>query len=158
MNPIKNYLVLCISIFFSIIFAVACTNNDKKNNTDLKITPTPSPKIALQKALKDCQKVEYVLYNEGLTFETQGKGDIFRFNSFLEEEPNTNPQCPANNFDGGVVYKDGKGDIILSMDFNYLNGCMRAVFTLDGIKYNQKLSPQATAFFNQVSNQTPGSN
>ena len=153
------------NIFFSLFFCsslfwVACTTStDKKTPTkSQKQTTTtaaatyssPLPKAA--EILQNCEKVEYVLYNFGVTFESPGRGEVARFFSYIMDEPATQAACKANKHDGSVVFKDAEGDIKMGMEFSFLKGCERVFFDIEGQKYGQKMSEAGVGFFKQIIN------
>ena len=150
------------NIFFSLFFCsslfwLSCnTPSDKTNHVKPKKQATtaaapydsPLPKAAA--ILQNCEKVEYVLYNFGVTFESPGKGEVARFFSYIMDEPATQAACKPNKHDGSVVFKDAEGDIKMGMEFSFLNGCERVFFEIEGQKYGQKMSEAGVGFFNQI--------
>lgn len=168
----KTYFVFSM---FLITLLVACNNTNTTTQLESKKVALPDPNTAttkssipppkpadytspfepMRKTLADAFKTEYVVYGPGVTFETEGN-DALRFATFITDTPADLSNCSAN-YDGGVVYKNKKGDIILAMDFNYLPPCNRIVFTIDGKTYKQKLSPDAMNFFAQFTKMEPPS-
>jgi hypothetical protein len=143
--------------FCSSIFWISCNNSenkksdtkkDKSTTTAVATYDSPLPKVAA--ILQNCEKVEYVLYNFGVTFESPGKGEVGRFFSYIMDEPATQAACKPNKHDGSVVFKDAEGDIKMGMEFSFLNGCERVFFDIEGQKYGQKMSEAGLGFFKQI--------
>ena len=153
MKNIFLNLLLCSSFLW-----ISCNSSDSKTNTTQQTKPTtnepaanyvsPLPKVAA--ILQNCEKVEYVLYNFGVTFESPGKGEVARFFNYIMDEPATQAACKPNKHDGSVVFKDAEGDIKMGMEFSFLNGCERIFFDIDGQKYGQKMNEAGIGFFKQI--------
>ncbi|MGB1205966.1 MAG: hypothetical protein ACPG5B_09980 [Chitinophagales bacterium] len=151
----KNIL---FSLFFcSSLLWISCNTTEKEENKTKQSQQTtttsasytsPLPKVV--EILQNCEKVEYVLYNFGVTFESPGKGEVARFFSYIMDEPATQAACKNNKHDGSVVFKDAEGDIKMGMEFSFINGCERVYFEIEGQKYGQKMSEAGVGFFKQI--------
>ena len=157
MNLIFMKKIFFTLFFCSSLFWLACNTTDKKT-TDTKKEKQTTKAVAaydspLPKAvaiLQNCEKVEYVLYNFGVTFESPGRGEVARFFNYIMNEPATQAACKPNKHDGSVVFKDAEGDIKMGMEFSFLNGCERVFFDIEGQKYGQKMNEAGVGFFKQI--------
>ncbi|MGB0839622.1 MAG: hypothetical protein ACPGXL_05755 [Chitinophagales bacterium] len=111
---------------------------------------SPLPKLA--NIIAECTKVEYMLYDYGISFESPTPGDAGRFYSYLLNEAADESKCRKGQHDGGVVFKDDEGDIKMSMEINIFKECNRAVFEIQGKRYALPISDRGKAFFQQVMN------
>lgn len=139
----------CFLLIF-IFCMVACSSNTA--TTEKEKAPAKAglenPLPALQEVLKGTIKVEYLITEAGITFETEGNKEVYRFFSYITNEDADEETCPEL-FDGNVVFKNIEGDIVQPVDFNFTNICNRAVFHLDGVRYAKKLSKESVPFFKQ---------
>jgi len=150
-------VVLCLSMMLSACNQSAETNRDssKTNATSTNQTGTasfdsPLPKV--KQLLTSCVKVEYLLYDLGISFETESNEEVMRFFSYIMNQPANVTNCKEGKYDGSVVFKDTNGDIKLGMEFNILNGCNRVSIPMDGKKYELPLNEAGLGFFNQILN------
>ena len=144
--------VVPLLLIFSL---VACNTNDKKSSGAATTTQSQSgkyesPMQQVSNILSGCVKVEYLMYNMGITFESESNEEVMRFYSYILDQPANETNCKPNKHDGSVVFKDANGDIKLGMEFNILNGCAKVSIPLDGKKYEQQMNENGISFFNQV--------
>lgn len=148
----QHILIICMVVLT--IAAAACNSEKTKNNAE---TASPaagakyeSPMGKVSEILSGCVKVEYLLYNMGITFESESNEEVMRFYSYILDQPANSTNCKPGKYDGSVVFKDANGDIKLGMEFNILNGCARVSIPLNGKKYEQQMNENGLSFFNQV--------
>ncbi|OWY25905.1 hypothetical protein C7N43_33205 [Sphingobacteriales bacterium UPWRP_1] len=145
----KLLTVACLWILT--IFAVSCKSGNEKNASESAATAKyESPMGKVNEILSGCVKVEYLLYNMGITFESESNEEVMRFYSYILDQPANTTNCKPGKYDGSVVFKDANGDIKLGMEFNILNGCARVSIPLNGKKYEQQMNENGLSFFNQV--------
>lgn len=115
--------------------------------------PDESVLLELQKILAKGDKVEYMLYDLGISFESPNPGQSRTFPSFMERSP-ANGVCKSGKYDGGIVFKSQNGDILLEMEINVpqVSKCNRMVYAINGKKYAQSFNQNGLSFFNQVLN------
>lgn len=163
MNTTKTHrLSLLITIF--LLFSVACnqagqhqaengTNNTHGSATATSSNPAAShdPRPDIAPILQQCVKVEYALFDLGITFESQSNQEVMRFFSYVSSTP-ANASCPKEKYDGGIVFKDNNGDIKADMLFNLpgLSQCNRVRIKQDGKEYDVTLDNNGIAFFDQI--------
>ena len=164
-------------IFTFLVLLTTCLQwscNSKNNNTDnssntastqqaAPTTPAPSPGagtpnnpnplVKVTEILKNCTKVEYVLYNYGITFESVSPKEVMSFYSYVENIIPDESQCKPETYDCGVVFKDAKGDIKQAMEINIFPQCNRVAIVVDKKTYFCRLKPGGLGFFQQVINQ-----
>ncbi|QQS30164.1 MAG: hypothetical protein IPM47_04225 [Sphingobacteriales bacterium] len=146
-------VVLCLLMAIS-----ACNQkSDPDQKTNTKTNPStsaaaswdsPLPKV--QQILANCVKVEYLLYDMGISFETESNEEVMRFFSYIMDQPANVTNCKPGKYDGSVVFKDNNGDIKLGMELNILNGCNRVSVPVEGKKYEMPLNENGLGFFNQI--------
>lgn len=107
----------------------------------------------LAKILSECTKVEYMVYNAGITFESESNQEVMRFGSYITNyEPAPNA-CKTSDYDGGVVFKNADGNIKMSMQFNIpALSCNRITFKMGDKSYTRTLGQPGLDFFGQVLN------
>lgn len=147
-----SVLFFC-SVFF-VFMAISCqsSSSDSANKDEIPSEPAKidsSILADLAKILSKCQKVEYVLYSYGITFETQSTNEMQRFFNFIQLEKADTQKCPAD-YDGGVVFKDIEGDIKMAMELNIVPECKQVVFTLNGETYHQVFSDEGIDLFKEI--------
>ena len=129
----NNHLFFILLMMFLIWMTgsfTACKNNssaNKQHKENTSKTNQTADKAALEPALSQCNKVEYMLYNQGISFESPNEGEVARFYAMLDNSLPDEASCPSN-YDGGIVFKNEEGDIKMEMEFNILNGCNRVVY------------------------------
>lgn len=152
----KNTIILTL-LSVIICLGMACQSDSKKE--DAKQTKSELAfESGLPKAqliLSQCDKVEFMMNNVGVTFETQGNSEVMRFFSYIMNKPADQSKCKKGTYDGGAVFKNPEGDIKMTMEFNISDTCNRVVFVLDGKEYAHPLNVAGTAFFKQVLGNTP---
>ncbi len=154
-------LLLCCVI----VAVVACKN--EKPTTAPTVAPantaaaTPPPaaapapaaadaqEIALRLApyLKRSQLVEFQFYDEGISSETESKEQIAQFVFFLTNQPPVKKNC---DFDGGITFKDGEGNIAATIDYAVKKGCNWANLTLDGKSSDHQFTDAGMNFLKQL--------
>ncbi len=147
------YSILLASIFLTLIFA-SCQSESSKSSAESKTVATPtridsSVLHAVAKVLSECQKVEYVLYNHGITFETQSVKEMRRFFNYIRLEKANLEKCPTS-YDGGVVFKDMEGDIKMAMELNIVPECKRVVFNINNQTYHQVFDDKGIELFKEI--------
>lgn len=152
--------IILLLVFCCIGFALNSCQGDKKGATASKKVEAAAPvyesKLAkVAQIMSQCDKAEYLMYDMGMTFETQSNNEVMRFLSYIKDEPANVSQCKKNKYDGSVVFKDPEGDIKMAMEFNVLNNCNRVVYEIDGKKISNPLSEYGIQFFNQVLGNRP---
>lgn len=157
------------ALFLGLWLFTACSDQTKQNTansstaneekakstattTSTKTTALPVQRI--QELVGMCNKAEYTMYNVGVTFETDGPQALSFFN-YISPQIANETNCKKGNHDGGVVFKDPEGDIRMSIEFNVLNNCNRAVFKVDDKKYSQAINEAGLQFFGQILNMKP---
>ncbi len=165
MNTRKIYLLL--SVFYA-LWIIACTSGEQKSGDNVSPNSTrqqpnastadnpavshdPRPDVA--PVLQQCVKVEYALFDLGITFESQSNQEVMRFFSYISNTP-ANASCPKEKYDGGIVFKDANGDIKADMLFNLpaVSNCNRVRMKHDGKNYDVTLDNNGLAFFGQILN------
>ncbi len=145
-------ILLCSLLF---VFMVISCQSGVSDTATKAATSTTSAKIDssvlldLAKILSQCQKVEYVLYEYGITFETQSVNEMQRFFNFIQLEIADTKNCPSK-YDGGVVFKDIEGDIKMAMELNILPECKQVVFNLNNKTYHQVFSDKGIDLFKEI--------
>ncbi len=121
---------------------------EKKETKEAFVSPRPQ----LAQVLSKASKVEYLLYNMGMTFESPSETEAKRFYGYLMDVPADLTNCKGGNHDGSITFKNDEGDIVFGMEFNLpqLSNCNRVVFDLDGKKYQIPYNEQGVNFYNQV--------
>ena len=150
-------VILCLFILLSACNQSTETQKEesKSNTTSTGQTASsnfesPLPKV--KELLSSCVKVEYLLYDLGISFETESNEEVMRFYSYIMNQPANVTNCKQGKYDGSVVFKDTNGDIKLGMEFNILNGCNRVSFPMDGKNYELPINEAGLGFFNQILN------
>ena len=115
-----------------------------------------NPLPALAEILTQCAKVEYVLYDAGISFELQGANQVLLFGNYIENVRPDESKCPSNQYDGGVTFRKANGDMGQTMDFNMTPNCNRLVFAINGKQYRCRLNQGGINFFNEVINRKSG--
>ncbi len=150
-------------LFLACMTLFACNNNGgqankepKKENTAAKKQPAKasnyeSPMERLAMELADCVKVEYLMYNLGMTFESPSETEAKRYYGYLVDQPANETNC-KKDYDGSIVFKNANGDIKMGMEFNLpqLSNCNRVMFQLDGKEYRVPYNQAGIQFFDQV--------
>lgn len=113
----------------------------------------PDPLPALANQLNKCTKVEYVLYNAGITFESINPKEVGTFASFIENIQPNQQQCTPDAYDAGVSFKNSAGDIVQTMEVGIYAQCNRVFFEIDKQKYMCRMKPEGINFFQSVINQ-----
>lgn len=161
MKIYKWLTIVCSVILLSMLLACNSGNNTNGDNNSTAInnkteqanqnsTTYQTPLPALAEVLQSCEKIEYVLYDFGITFESQSNNEVLRFFNYILDKPADETNCTKNKHDGSVVFKNTNGDIVLGMEFNVIKNCKRVVFTLDNKTYSQQMSEEGVAFFAQI--------
>lgn len=150
----KYFYTILITCFSLVLIFSACQSESSDASTKAKTPTTPSRIDSsvlhdVAKVLSSCQKVEYVLYNHGITFETQSINEMRRFFGYIKLDKANIEKCPAS-YDGGVVFKDMEGDIKMAMELNILPECQRVVFNINGQTYHQVLDDKGIHLFNEI--------
>lgn len=151
MKYFSSLLLCSLFLMFGIISCQSVDSN-KSNTEKTKLTPAKvdsSVLVNLAQVLSQCQKVEYVLYDYGITFETQSANEMHRFFKFIQLEIADTQKCPSK-YDGGVVFKDLEGDIKMAMELNIVPECKQVVFQLDGKTYHQVFSDKGIDLFKEI--------
>ena len=153
----KQYsFLICFSCFLLFFAACDTTNSPKKEkatqNTPVNNKPSNyvSPLDEVKQVLLECVKVEYLLYDYGISFESEGQRSVGQFFAYIVDSPADESKCPKGQHDGAVVFKNADGDIKLSMEINIFKGCNRLVFTINDKRHALLLNDQGIGFFNQV--------
>jgi len=142
--------ILLTSLFFLLII-IGCQSETAK----VKGVPAKQARVdssvfmQLGKVISQCQKVEYILYDYGITFETQSTNEMQRFFNFIQLDIADISQCPSS-YNGGVVFKDIEGDIKMEMELNIVPECKRVVFKLDGKTYHQVFNDKGIELFKEI--------
>ena len=142
----------------------ACNSDgktDKKTDTKAK-TEKPAAKAAeastyesplpkLAEIVQQCSKVEYLLYNYGMSFESPSPDEPKRVYTYFIDEPAKETNC-KKDYDGSIIFKDAEGDIKLDFEFNIprASNCNRAVFKIEGKEYRLPMNDTGLRFFDQV--------
>ena len=151
----KTLLHSLFCFLFCVLVLLACqSGTTTKDSAATKMVSTPSKidSSVLQNVanvLSKCQKVEYVLYDYGVTFETQSTNEMQRFFSFIQLDIADTQKCPSK-YDGGVVFKDIEGDIKMAMELNISEDCKRVVFEIGGKTYHQVFSDKGIELFEEI--------
>lgn len=112
--------------------------------------PSPLPKLAA--IMQECNKVEFQLYDYGISFETLDANQVMSYFQYIENKRANEAVCKAGKYDGAAVFKNKKGDIALAMEINIVPPCNRAFFTIDNEKYTCQFTPAGLKFFEQIIN------
>lgn len=123
------------------------------NNTQATAAASEDPRPAIIEVLQGCTKVEYMVYDAGITFESESTNEVLRFFSYISNNvPGTG--CPPDKFDGNVVFKNAQGEIKVQLQFNLpaLSNCNRVTFKHKDKVYERTLDPNGLQFFGQVLN------
>ncbi len=158
--------LLFVGLVCSVLFACdtgdkkASKSDDTKAKTETKAEKAApaassgfvSPRPQLAQVLAKANKVEYLLYNLGMTFESPSETEAQRFYGYLLDQEADLTNCKGSNYDGSITFKNDEGDIVFGMEFNLpqLSNCNRVVFDLDGKKYQLPYNEQGINFYNQV--------
>ncbi|MEZ4887589.1 MAG: hypothetical protein R3E32_22845 [Chitinophagales bacterium] len=143
------------SIFLCVLFFAVTTGCQSDTSTKTSKVASAPAKVDssvfknLANILSQCQKVEYVLYDYGITFETESTNEMQRFFNFIQLEIANTKNCPTN-YDGGVVFKDLEGDIKMAMELNIVPECKQVVFSIDGKTYHQVFSDKGIELFKEI--------
>ncbi|MCB0515430.1 MAG: hypothetical protein R2798_07680 [Chitinophagales bacterium] len=150
-------------IIFFLLGIYACNTPDKKNptsettkqNTEQTPANTPSKNVdavdiggVMTPYLKAAEKIEFQFYEQGISSETESKQQIANFLFFVSPENATITKC---DFDGGIVFKNAAGDIIMTMDYALKQACTFVKVTADGKSYYQKLTADGVKFLGSMS-------
>ena len=165
----KHFLAILVLLRVTLQWSCKNANTDTANtqtaapvaSAPAAVTPSvgagtpnnPNPLDKVSPILQNCTKVEYVLYNHGITFESTSPKEVMSFYSYVENIRPDESQCKPEAYDGGVVFKDAKGDIKQAMELNIFPQCNRVQIVVDGKTYFCKLKQGGLAFFQQVINQ-----
>ena len=111
-------IILLLTFYMRITTLISCQNDNKSATVAEKSSNTANTPAAYQSKLaqvaqimSQCDKAEYLMYNMGMTFETQSNKEVMRFLSYIKDEAADLSKCPKNKYDGSVVFKDPEGDI-----------------------------------------------
>ncbi|MBL7786419.1 MAG: hypothetical protein JNM36_10980 [Chitinophagales bacterium] len=112
--------------------------------------PSPLPKLGA--IMQECNKVEFQLYDYGISFETVDANQVMSYFQYIENKRANEAPCKAGKYDGAAVFKNKKGDIAIAMEINIVPPCNRAFFTIDNEKYTCQFTPTGLKFFEQIIN------
>lgn len=153
--------------FLAILLLAACNQSsetgkqtaDSNNPTQQQATTTNTPYESvlplIRQILTRCDKVEYLMYDLGITFETNSTEEVMRFYSYILDQPANTANCKPGKFDGSIAFKDPNGDIKLGMEFNILSGCNRVSVRIDDKTHEMPLNDAGLSFFNQILRMRP---
>jgi len=161
----KNIIYSLLIFSLLSILTIGCNQKPaSKNKADVKSTDyqappkkapeatgdyqSPLPKVA--QLIAPCNKIEYMFYDYGISFESPSQNETRRFFSYIIDKPADTGNCKKGKYDGGIVFKDPEGDIKMEMEFNILKNCNRVVFNVDGKEYAHPLNEQGVGFFQKV--------
>ena len=151
----KYLLSLLLSSLFLLLIIIGCQSETSNKTDQVKGQAAKQAKVdssvfmQLGKVISQCQKVEYILYDYGITFETQSTNEMQRFFNFIQLDIADISKCPSS-YNGGVVFKDIEGDIKMEMELNIVPECKRVVFKLDGKTYHQVFSDKGIDLFKEI--------
>ena len=164
MMPICRILPIVVLLLLG-----ACQSNtpasDASNTATTSTTPPPAaattttdsrqgdPRAAIAELLRTCSKVEYMVYDAGITFESEGSNEVLRFLSYITNNP-PGSGCPSEKYDGNAVFKNAKGEIQFQVQFNLpaVSSCNRVMFKFKDQSYLRTLDQNGIGFFGQVLN------
>ncbi|MDA7502331.1 hypothetical protein N8482_03555 [Chitinophagales bacterium] len=154
--------ILSLSIISLVFLLASCSQSDAPANTEKakpgsateqsgigKVNTILHPK--LQALLVDAEKLEYVFYKKGYSFstetdETSQPGAVKNY--FYHISPQIGPtNC---KYDGGGVFRNTDGSIIMEMDFALKPDCSGVRLRFDGETHYQQLSESGVNALNQL--------
>jgi hypothetical protein len=162
---VKQTFAILILVIITLQWSCKNPNTDTASTqtaepTSAAVTPSagagtpnnPNPLDKVGAVLQNCTKVEYMLYNFGISFESSSSQEVMSFYNYIENIRPDESQCKPETYDCGVVFKDAKGDIKQAMEVNIYPQCNRVQIVVDGKTYFCKLKQGGLAFFQQVIN------
>ena len=151
------FALCCITLYCS------CNNSNSSTNTNVQQTALPAaslqgagapnnpdPLVKIAEIIKNCTKVEYMMYNLEYGFESDSPQKVMSFFSHIENIKPNESQCKPETYDCGVVFKDAKGDIKQTMEINIYPQCNRVVMVADNKTYFCRLNAEGLAFFQKI--------
>lgn len=160
----STYLIMSfcrLFILMAIVLMSACHNNqldpaDKKPTSGAApsaATAKDDPRASVAEILRTCSKVEYMVYDAGITFESEGSNEVLRFLSYITNDiPGSG--CPPEKYDGNAVFKNAQGEIKFQVQFNLpaVSNCNRVIFKHNNQTYDRTIDQNGIQFFGQVLN------
>jgi hypothetical protein len=131
----------------------ATTPSAATNTATAPTAGTQDSRGEVMAVLNNCTKVEYMVYDAGITFESESNAEVLRFFSYVSSNP-PSAGCPVDKYDGNAVFKNAQGEIKMQLQFNLpaLSNCNRIMFTVNGTRYDLSLDANGLQFFGQVLN------
>ncbi len=129
------------------------SSNAAANNNSASAHPSDDPRGAISELLRACTKVEYIVYDAGITFESEGSNEVLRFLSYVTNTA-SGSGCPPDKYDGNAVFKNAQGEIKFQVQFNLpaVSNCNRVTFSHNNQTYHRTIDPNGIGFFGQVLN------
>lgn len=143
----KRFVYILIAISLSGIFS--CQSEPKKTESTNAVSQAEADKslARFQELVNSSKDVEFIFYNTqgSMTTSIQDQNEIQTFQNFVIPKA-VAPDKATCTQDGGIVFRDGAGKIIIELDYSLKPSCPYARLRLDGTYSYLTMSPSGEAF------------